>query len=49
MDENKKEYVQPIVEIEYFDDVSLCDNTSVRDSNGYIEPGGGSGPENPFG
>lgn len=49
MDENKKEYVQPVVEIEYFDDVSLCDNTSVRNSNGYIVPGEDGGAENPFG
>lgn len=44
MDENKKEYVQPVVEIEYFDDVSLCDNSSSRESNNYIVPGVDSGP-----
>lgn len=43
MDENKKEYVQPVVEIEYFDDVSLCDNSSSRGSN-YITPEIDSGP-----
>lgn len=42
MDENKKEYVQPVVEIEYFDDVSLCDNSKSRASN-WIEPDVDSG------
>lgn len=46
MDENKKEYVQPVVEIEYFEDVSLCDNSSSRASN-WIVPGIDD-PDNPF-
>lgn len=29
----KKEYLQPLLEIEYFDDVILCDNASAQMSN----------------
>jgi len=38
MGENKKTYLQPVIEIEYFDDVDLLVNTASADSP-YIKPG----------
>ena len=32
MEENKKEYLQPVIEIEYYDDVILCDNVGTYES-----------------
>ncbi|GEM_PF-4443479 len=42
MGENKKKYLKPVIEIEYFDDVDLLVNTSSSDSP-YIIPGEDSG------
>ena len=38
MGENKKMYLQPVIEIEYFDDVDLFVNTTSADSP-YVVPG----------
>lgn len=38
MGENKKKYLRPVIEIEYFDDVDLLVNTASADSP-YIIPG----------
>jgi len=32
MEELKKEYLQPVIEIEYYDDVILCTGTGTTDS-----------------
>lgn len=40
MGENKKKYLQPVIEIEYFDDVDLLVNTASADSP-YMTPGEG--------